>query len=102
MGTHCSGGDGGRPRELEVRVLAPVGTVGTGHDESVDRGSHQRPRHLHGYPWDIVSTKVTELTPRPAPLAAPPPTRTPRRHSRYAVAESRSLGLGVRSMVRAV
>lgn len=96
-GTHGFGRDGDRVRERDV--LALVGRVGTRHDESVDRGSHQCPCHLHGYPWDKASAQG-DLA--PGPRAAPSPTPTQCPHSRYAVAESRSFGLGVRSMVSAV
>lgn len=95
MGTHSVGGDS--DRSWELGILAPVGTVGTGHDESVDRGSHERPRHLHGHPWDTGSAKATKLAARQRHAPLPPDP-----HSRYAVTVSRSLGLGVSSMVSAV
>lgn len=59
LDTHRIGGNSHFP--WEHVLLAPVGPVGTRHNESVDGGSHQRPRHLQGHPWDTACSKVTEL-----------------------------------------
>lgn len=93
--THRVGGDDGRPGERDV--LAPVRPVGARHDEPVDGGSHQRPRHLHGHPWDGAAPGDGRWRAR----GPRPPARAHAPHSRYAVAESRSLGQGVSSMVSA-
>lgn len=98
LGTHRVGGDS--HLSWERSLLAPVGPVGTRHDESVDSGSHQRPCHLQGHPWDTAWSKVTARGARGR--AIPPHAPHACLHSRYTVAESRSLGLGVKSMVSAV